>query len=165
MWALAPFGRTVDMMGTGETRSFGITALHLLREGFEALQGAEAIGPEHSIAVVGLLGLFTPLYPSVIAALLLVTPNWTAARRRWVWILEGVIVLLLSPLGGLMAIFTLVILIPGAPPPVLYLPLWLLTGFGLAGGAAAIVIGVARRGRIARIVLGEPAPPKPAKRP
>jgi hypothetical protein len=55
------------------------------------------------------------------------------------------------------AIFSLLILIPGAASPPTYLPLWLLTGCGALGGIAVLTIGIAPRGGIAGFVLGAPA--------
>jgi hypothetical protein len=88
----------------------------------------------------------------------LAAPRRFATRRRWVWIAEGSVVLLSSPVGYLVAIFAVSIFIPGASAPLLYAPVWLLPGLAAVTGLAAIVLGIARRRRIARIILGEPAP-------
>jgi hypothetical protein len=45
------------------------------------------------------LGLWVPLYPALQAARLLVAPSRLAARRRWVWFVEGPALLLLSLVG------------------------------------------------------------------
>ena len=150
LWLFAPYGRTVDMMGTGEARTFARAALRLVNE---ALASTRAIEVGDAVMAVGLLGLFAPLYPAAIAALMLAVPRRMAARRRWAWMLEGTIVLLLSPAGCVLAILDVSILMPGAPPPVLQWPLWLLSGGAMAGGLAAIWLGIARRSRLARIAL------------
>jgi hypothetical protein len=80
------------------------------------------------------------------------------ARRRWVRIVEGILVLLLSPVGWLWAYLEIVILIPGAPPPVTYAPLWVLTGFAAVSGMVAITVGISPRGRLARLLFGGPEP-------
>jgi hypothetical protein len=75
-WALAPFGRTVDMMGIGEAGSFARTMLRLLHEGLAALQGVEA-----AIPATVLLCLFTPLCSSATSTLV-AAPHWTAAHAQ-----------------------------------------------------------------------------------
>ena len=151
VWAFAPYGRTVDMIGGGREETFAGAALRAVGE---VLHSESAIDTGHAILAIALLGLFAPLYPAVIAALLLAVPRRMAARRRRAWVLEGAATLLLSGPGGLAAILYISILIPGAPRPVLWFPLWLLTGGAAAGGLAAIWLGIARRGRLARIVFG-----------
>lgn len=151
LWAFAPYGRTVDMIGGGVADTFAGAALRVVQE---ATQSTGKLGFEHAILAIGFLGLFAPLYPAVIAALLLAAPRRMAARPRWVWPLEGAIVFSLAGPGCVLAILYVAILMPGAPPPVLWFPLWLLPGCAAAGGLAAIWLGVARHGRFARMVFG-----------
>jgi hypothetical protein len=153
LWALAPYGRTVDMMGTGEPRTFASTTLRLAQEASRS--DSRELVP---ILPILFLGLLSPLYPALVGTLLLTVPRWFATRRRWVWIVEGIVGLLLSPVGLVVAYLDLLVLVPGASDPVPYVPLWLLTGCAALGGIAAIMIGVAPHGRIARTVLGQPAP-------
>ena len=153
VWALAPFGRTVDMMGTGEPRTFAATTLRLAQEASQS-ESRELV----PILPILFLGLLSPLYPVLVGTLLLTVPRWFATRRRWVWIVEGILGMSLSPVGLVVAYLDLLVLVPGASDPVPYLPLWLLTGCAALGGIAATMIGIAPRGRIARIVLGQPAP-------
>jgi hypothetical protein len=48
--------------------------LRLAREGIEALRGNKALGVEDPIGAIAFLGMLTPLYPAMRAALLLATP-------------------------------------------------------------------------------------------
>ena len=155
LWGVAPYGRTVGMMGWAIPQSFASTMLKLAGE---VWRDERAINIEAAILPIVFLGLLTPLYPALMAVRLLTAPRRLATRRRWVWIVEGLIVMLLSPVACVVAIFAVSIFIPDAPSPLLYLPLWLLPGFAAASGLAAIVLGIAGRGGIARIILGEPAP-------
>jgi len=150
LWTLAPFGRTVDMMGTGEPRTFAATAIRLAQE---ASRGD--IRDLVPILPILFLGLLSPLYPASVGMSPLAVPRWLATRRRWVWIVERIVGLSLSPVGLVVAYLDLLVLVPGASDPVPYLPLWLLTGCAALGGIVAIIIGIAPRGRIARTVLGQ----------
>lgn len=153
LWGVAPYGRTVDMMGWGIPQSFASTMLKLAGE---VWRDERAINIEAAILPIVFLGLLTPLYPALMAVRLLTAPRQLATRRRWVWIVEGLIVALLSPVACVVAIFAVSIFIPGAPS--IYLPSWLLPGFAAASGLAAIVLGIAGYGSIARIILGDLAP-------
>jgi hypothetical protein len=101
------------------------------------------------------LGLWVPLYPALQAARLLVAPSRLAARRRWVWFVEGPALLLLSLVGWWQADWALGGWNWGATaPPVLYPPFWLLPGGAALAGLLALAIGIAPRSRFARFLLG-----------
>ena len=155
LWALAPNGRMPPPFGfdePGRAKTFAGTLAETVREASDGF-GPLRLDTETAIKLAAFPGLLAPLYPAVVALLLLAAPRWCAARRRWAWILEGVIVLLLTPIGGFWALFSLLILIPGAGSPPLYPTRWLLPGGAALAAIAAIWIGIARRGRIARFVL------------
>ena len=155
LWGFAPIGRMPPAFGMdepGKAKTFADTF-------FEAIADAAdhklRLDSDTAVAMTMFPGLLAPLYPSLFAALLLVAPRRLTARRRWVWLVEGVIVLLFSPIGALWAVLSLSILIPGAGAPSIGAPLWLLPGFAALGALAAIWIGIARPGRIAHFLLGQ----------
>ena len=161
LWALVPYGRMApDMMGEpGEVRTFAATLIRAAEEAWHDSPITRFINGDIVETIVFMAsfgGLLSPLYPAVIAMRLLSAPRWLVARRRWTWIVEGVLILLLSPFGLFWAVFSLLILIPGAPSPPLYPILWLLTGIAVLGGVVAVAIGVAPRGRIGRLILDAP---------
>jgi hypothetical protein len=94
LWTLAPFGRTVDVMGTGEPSTFAATAIRLAQE---ASRGD--IRDLVPILPILFLGLLSPLYPALVGMSPLAVPRWLATRRRWVWIVERIVGLSLSPVG------------------------------------------------------------------
>ncbi|HEY1261672.1 MAG TPA: hypothetical protein VGF34_20675 [Stellaceae bacterium] len=153
LWVGAPYGRTVDIMGSGVPQTFASTTLKLARE---VLDDQRAVDIEAAIVPVVFLGLLAPLYPAWIALRLMSGRSRLAARRRWVWVVEGVVVVLLSPIGCFVAIFAVSVFIPGASGPLLFFPLWLLPGLAAGGGLAAIALGLGRRSRIARVILAAP---------
>jgi hypothetical protein len=148
-WTMAPYAKTVDMNAAGEFRTFAGTTFELARQLWE---DDRAPSLETAIVPIVFLGLLAPLYPAVFAALALAAPCRLAARRRWVWIAEGIAVSLLSPVGWFAAIFSVSAFMPGASGPRLYPALSLLPGLAAAGGLSATVVGIAGCGRIARIV-------------
>ena len=177
LWAIVPYGAAVPYRTAGphgwcalvpcrcaavphrgmcwQNQTFGATTLETAKMLLNKHR------PMRGLSAIVFLGLLTPLYPALVAALLLAAPRWFAARRPWVWIVEGHLVLLLSPFGWFWAFLSAD---AGGDPlvgrgwaggtPVLYPALWLLPGFAALAGVAAIVIGVAPRGRVARVVLG-----------
>ena len=158
LWAFVPYGRMApDLTGVpGEARTFAATLLQAAKEAWHdslitSLINGDII--ETIVFMAGFFGLFTLLYPAVIAMQLLAAPRWLVVRQRWAWIVEGVLVLLLSPFGLFWAVFSVLILVPGAASPPLYPLLWLLPGVAVLAGMAAIMIGIAPRGRIARFIL------------
>jgi hypothetical protein len=156
LWAFAPCGRMPPGFATdepGQAKTFAGTLVEGAREIGEGRPQLR-LDLETAMLLTAFPGLAAPLYPAILAARLLAAPRRLAARRRWAWLLEGILVLLLSPVGVFWATFALVILIPGASSPTLYPTLWLLPSFAALAGLTAIAIGIAPRGRIARFVLG-----------
>jgi len=158
-WALAPNGRMPPPFGfdqPGEAKTF----LGTLAETFE--EARDGFGPlrldlETAVKLAIFPALVAPLYPALLALRLLLAPPRLAAQRRWRWLLEGALVLLLSPLAAVWAILALSILLPGAGSPPLYPTVWLLPGLAMVAGLAAIIIGIAPHSRFARFVLGPTA--------
>jgi hypothetical protein len=139
-----------------EPQSFAFAVFKLAQE---VLDDPGAIGTGHLMLPGPFLGLLVPLYPACIAALRLGAPRSLVTRKRWAWILEGIGVVLLSIVGWFWAYFALLGFAFGAAAgPVLYPTIWLLPGFSALAGLAAITIGIAPRGLIARIVLNQSAP-------
>jgi len=150
LWAVVPYGRR---MGDFERQTFAFAFFKLARE---VLNDPGAIGAGHLMFPGPFLGLLVPLYPACVATLRLAAPRSLATRKRWAWILEGIGVALLSLVGWFWAYFALLGFAFGAAAgPVLYLTIWLLPGFSALAGLAAITIGIAPRGLIARVVLGQ----------
>ena len=147
-WAVVPYGEHV---GSAEPETFASVTAELVREVLVHFRGLQ---PEQAIFPIVFLGLIAPLYPAVLAALLIITPRWLGSRRRWTWIVQGVVVLVVSAVGWLWAVFALSVIGFGTPAgPKTYLPFWLLPGFAAVAGLAALSFGVAPRSRLARWVL------------
>jgi hypothetical protein len=81
---------------------------------------------------------FVPLYPALLVSVLLVRPSWPTAWPRWVWIIQGIVVIALMPLVLLWAYFEVF----NFAGPVLNPSLWLLLGLNIVSGVCAIGIGL-----------------------
>ena len=115
--------------------------------------------PEDAVLLsAAVLAVFGPLYPALQAALLLLAPAWFARRRRWVWLVEAVLLLLAAPATRFCEDWSLEDWNWGATaPPRLFPGYWLLPGVAALAGLMALAIGVAPRSRFARFVLGSAA--------
>jgi hypothetical protein len=160
LWAFVPYGRMPPGFGTdepGRAKTFGgMLVPH---------PGRSEEGPhlrldlETAALLTAFPALAAPLYPAVFAIRLLAMPRRMAARRRWIWLLESSLVLLLSWEGIFWASFSLEIFIPGAGSSTLYPTLWLLPGFAALAALTVIAIGIMPRSRFAGFVLGAAAKP------
>src|SRR5262245_61372367 len=158
LWAFVPYGRMPPGLGADEPgRAKTFSGLLVPRLGRSAEGPHLRLDLETAAILTAVPALAVPLYPAVFAIRLLATPQRMAARRRWMWLLEGIPVLLLSREGMFWASFSLEIFIPGAGPPTLYPTLWLLPGFATLAALTAIAIGIMPRSRLARFVLGAAA--------
>src|SRR5262249_7358446 len=155
LWALVPYGRMPPSFGTdepGRAKTFGGLLIPQLGRSEEGPH--LRLDPETAAILTAFPALAAPLYPAGFAIPLLSTRRRMAARRRWMWLLEGILVLLLSWEGVFWASFSLEIFIPGASLPTLYPTLWLLPGFAALAALTAIAIGIVPRSRFARVTLG-----------
>jgi hypothetical protein len=137
----------------GRPETFASTLAEAVREARDGF-GPLRTDLETAAKLAVFPALLVPLYPALLATRLLLAPRRLAARRRWPWLLEGGLLLLLSPLAAIWAVLALLIPLPGASSPPIYPTLWLLPGLSAAAGLAAIAIGIAPRSRFARFVLG-----------
>jgi hypothetical protein len=137
--------------------SFGGGVLRSVRE-LAASTGPppRALEPEDAFGIpAALLGVFGPLYPAVQATLLLFAPAWFAGRRRWVWLVEGVLLLLAAPASQFCEDFSLTEWMWGVTTPSrLFASYWLLPGAAALAGLVAFAIGSAPRSRFACFILG-----------
>lgn len=148
IWVFWPYGEHV---GTSEPVTFAAVTIELVRE---VLHDPRGLVPEDAMFPPIVLGLLAPLYPAIAAVLLIFAPDWLASRRRWVWIVVGVAIVIVSALGWLWADFALSVIGFGMPAgPVTYLPFWLLPGIASLAGLAAISVGVAPRSGLTRLIL------------
>jgi len=162
LWGFVPYGQK----NGGDYKSFGSEVLRSVGE-LTASHGPPPRAFEAADAVVlpvGLLGAFGPLYPAVQAALLLVAPGWVARRRRWVWLIEGVLLLLAAPAAQFCADFSLAEWMWGVTTgPHLFAPYWLLPGAAALAGLVACAVGIAPRSRFSGFILGAPRQPNRGK--
>jgi hypothetical protein len=153
LWAFVPYAYRVGEM---QYMTFGSITLKATRHIAEHRDWH----PQYALGLPIFLGLLVPLYPALQAARLLIAPSQLAARRRWVWFVEGPALLLLSLAGWWQADWALEDWNWGATaPPVLYPPFWLLPGGVVLAGLLALAIGIAPLSRVARFVLGAAAKP------
>jgi hypothetical protein len=149
LWAFVPYAYRVGEM---QYMTFGSITLKATRH---VAENRDWPRPQDALGLPIFLGLWVPLYPALQAARLLVSPSRLAARRRWVWFVEGPALLLLSPAGWWQADWALEDWNWGATAlPVLYPPFWLLPGGAALAGLLALAIGIAPRSRFARFLLG-----------
>jgi hypothetical protein len=148
LWAFVPYAYRV---GEIQYMTFGSIALTATRHVAEHRDWH----PQEALGLPIFLGLLVPLYPALQAARLLVAPSQLAARRRWVWFVEGPGLLLLSLAGWWQADWSLADWNWGSTaPPVLYPPFWLLPGGAVLAGLLALAIGIAPHSRFARFLVG-----------
>ena len=88
LWAFVPYAYRVGEM---QYMTFGSITLKATRHIAEHRDWH----PQYALGLPIFLGLLVPLYPALQAARLLIAPSQLAARRRWVWFVEGPALLLL----------------------------------------------------------------------
>jgi hypothetical protein len=141
------------MGSSGVPQTFAATILKLARE---ELADQRPVDIETAILSVVLLGLLAPLYPAWIALRLITARPRLAALRQWIWVAEGIVVVLLSPIGRLVALWRYRSLSPARPVPCSIFRCGSFPASRRPGGLAAIVLCLGRRSRVAWIILAAP---------